>query len=88
VDTSTGEIGRLTAEELAAILNREGRQALPGDRIDADRVVVSRRVAAKMRLANRIEKKHEFGRSRRRRTDARNRALGNPDPKLTPLEEL
>lgn len=74
MDTGTGEIKRLTPDEEEQILNREGRRAQAGDQIDGKRVVVSRRVAAKMRLANRVEKKHEIGRSRRKRTEARGRA--------------
>jgi hypothetical protein len=75
MDSSTGEIKRLTREEEAALEELYGRPLKPGDRIDERRVVVSRRVAAKARLANRAERHHhEKRRTRRKRTEARNRA--------------
>jgi hypothetical protein len=78
MDTSSGEVRRLTPDEEQEILNREGRRAQPGDQIDSKRVVVSRRVAAKMRLANKKEK----GRARRKREEARQRA--KPDMEVLP----
>lgn len=75
MDTSTGEVKRLTDEEQEALNQRLGRVPQPGDRIDGKRVVVSRRVAAKARLANKAERKHqEKGRARRKRAEARARA--------------
>lgn len=73
MDTSTGEVKTLPKEEHEALKKKLGRELKPGDKIDEKRVIVSDKVA---KMYRKVKNK---ARSRRKRTEARNRAkAGKP----------
>lgn len=76
MNPDTGQVGKLTQGDQDVLEGRYGRRLRPGDRIDEERIVVSPKVAKRMRLGQKVERKREKSRGRRKRAEARARAKG------------
>ena len=75
----TGEVTKLTQAETDVYEGRYGRRLRPGDKIDDNRIVVSPKVAKRMKAANeraerlKAQSKGVKGRARKKRQAARDR---------------